>query len=363
MSINILYIGQFRTGPDGWTEGCCLLAKAIQTIPNVNLCLRNITMANKPTIEWPNDLQQFQKRLNNYDFIFQKVIPNLYNWDGRGTNIGFPVFETEFTHHNWLHRINLLDKVCVPSIQEVKWLSKEVKIPVFAINEPVDTEKCKKTYPPIELLQDKNIFKFLFLGEDSTRKNLDGLLQAYFSEFSYNDNVVLVVKTRQDITEKINRIRASLRKYINNSKYPLVYLITNNLPEEQILSLIQNCNIIVAPSYGEAFHRPSAMALCMGKPVIATEGTSICSYLNDKYGWIVDSIKEQVYCETPPIKNIYTCNEYWYIPSVLKFKKAMRESYKNKELYQHKCENIQKDNVIEQFSFKTIGQNILKVLT
>ena len=359
--MNILFIGQFRINGDGTTEAAKSLARAIRTIPNVNLTIRNINMANKSPSALDIDLIDLEKKSNHYDFIFEKVLPDLYFWQSPKV-VAFHVFETELNNHIWLNRLNnLTDIVCVPSQQEKSWLDKKLKIPCHAISEPIDIDKYRIKYPRLDMFQD-NTFYFTIVGENIPRKNIMGAVLAYLAEFNHNENVMLIIKTNMNITDSIHHMKNSLRRYMRGTKYPPICLITNWLNEDQICSLIQHSNIILCPSFGEAFHRPSAYSIALGRPVIFTSGIGVGSYVTEDYGWIIDSYKDCVYCETPPVPNIYTSDEYHYVPSINSFRGCMRQSFSDKDLYNQKRENIRASNIAEMFRYETVGKKIEKII-
>ena len=358
----ILYIAPWKQS-DGWGQGSREYIESIKTT-KYELAIRNIILSQQIEGNIDKSFLDLEKnKFDSYDFLIQKVLPELYTWDGRfKQNIGINVFETELTkHHIWINRINLLDKLFVTSLHEKKWLSKLVKTPIYNIGQSINIDKMQKKYPPLDFMSN-DLFKFTFIGEDVPRKNLDLLIKAYLQEFSCNDNAILIIKTNKNISEKIHKIRQSIRKNTIGIKYPQIFLINNRLSENEILSLIQNSDILVAPSSGEAFHRPAAMSLCMGVPIMGTDNTAIIDYLTEDLGWIISSKREQVHCEEPPIQHLYTSEEYHYVPNVLEIRNIMRECYSNKKLYKEKRENIIKSDILEKFSYTTIGNNISKAL-
>lgn len=360
--MNILLIGQYRVRGDGWTEATRSLIKSIQTIKDVNLTITNINMANKPP-QQELEFKHLEKKQNKFDVVLQKVIPSLYYYNADfGQNIGLNVFETELPKsHPYIYKIsNLLDKATVTTQLEKDWLSSYTNTPVFAIGEAIDIDKYKNTFQPIHpIFQDKSVFKFLFSGEATERKNLDALLKAYLTEFNYNENVALVVKTNNDVAEQVNRVKKGLR--ISNDKYPITCLINQPLTDEQMASLHQYSDCLVVPSKGESFCRGAAESIAAGKPVITTDNIGT-SYIVQDGGWLVNSRTEQCYCEQSPLPELYSGLETWEEISVLDLRRCMREAL-NKEIYQEKCNAIKNFELAKQFAYETIGYNLYKAIT
>lgn len=346
----------------GWGLASKSYAKALKIVSN--LTIRNIYLSHQRDTHIDVEFRELENtKYDHYDIVIQKTLPNLYYYDGRfSQNIGLCVFETEFTYHNWFNRINMIDKFFVPSLQEKKWITKKIKIPIFNISEPIEIN-IQENYKPLDpIISDPNIFKFLFIGENIPRKGLTELIRAYFSAFSVNDNVLLIIKTSQNIAEHINNIKKTMRRFINDTKYPDIFLIFDRLSDEQLDALHYFSDIFVMPSYGEAFNRPAAASLIFNKPVIATNNTGICDYLTDDFGWRIESYKDRVFSTNPPLLEIYKGNEYYNVPIVDNLILKMQESYNNLSLYRHKVENIQQANFKERFSYETIGKKMLEAI-
>lgn len=360
--MNILFISQFNIHGDGWTEAAKDLARSLLT-QDCNLVLRNINMANRPPEVPDADLAPYlKKKIPHYDVIIQKVLPNLVTYDSRfKQNILIPAFETELpSTHEWINRFKLVDKIFVFSKDEKRWLSNYHK-KVFKIGEAIPTNIVDKSYPNIHPIFNDKTFKFYSINSLTERKNLDAIIKAYFRAFTSNDNVILVLKTGE-ITDHINRLRDSLRIYFNKTKYPPIMLINQHLPEEQINSIHHHSDCFVTSAYGEAFSRTAATALVHGNPVISTDHIGISDYLTNDMGWLIPSYKTYSNCTQPPLVDIYRGNETWYQIDEIKLVDAMKEAYTNKQLFLEKKNNILKSNISNEFSYETIGKNIIEAL-
>lgn len=362
--MKILLVGQYKVRGDGWSEATRSLIKSIQTLPNVELTIRNVNMANRgPSTE--TEFASLEQAKGPFDVVLQKVLPSLFTYDASfKQNIGLCVFESILPkNHQYIYRIsNLLNKVTVTNNLESQWLREITNTPVFPIGEAIDIDKYKQVYQPIHpIFQDKSIFKFLFSGEDTERKNLQALVRAYFTEFKQNENVTLVIKTNTDVGPKIEKIKQSLRKSIHG-KYPIVAVINQHIAENDMASLYQHSDCLVVPSKGESFCRGAAEMIAAGKPVITTDNIGTADFMHANAGWIVKSETQPCYCEQPPVADIYTCEEKWQEIDILHLQDCLRQAYSDKELYQYKCEKIKELKIAEQFSYKTIGRRLLGVI-
>lgn len=364
MKYNILVISPYRQSPtDGWSASSRSFIRALNTTGN-NITLRNIYMAsNKGPIE--QDLLDLENtKFDHYDIIFQRVIPSLVNWDNRfKQNIALPFFESQLPkYHPWINPLNTMDKIFVASKTEKTWLSKLVKAKVYNITEPVDINLYKQNHQPIAELSCDKSFKFYTICEAGERKNLSQLIKAYLSTFSINDNVILVIKTNQDITQDILKIKRSIRRFFQDGKYPPIFLLSHILPETVLQSLHKHCDCFILPSLGESICRPAIDALGYNNPVICTNNIGTSDFITDKYGWLVKSELTPCYIENPPIPEIYTSNEYFYNPSQSDLIRCMKEAYYNKSLYQYKRQNIKDSNIIENFKYESVGKELMKAI-
>jgi len=135
----------------------------------------------------------------------------------------------------------------------------------------------------------------------SEHHNLELLLRSYLEAFAWDDEVVLVIHVTGDINEHIEK---ELLLYIDNikdeysttfgaSKLPKILPITQELSDDERVSLYKAAHAFVLPSRGEASCRTILEAMSMALPVISTFWGCATEYMTAKnslmlgYGGVV----------------------------------------------------------------------------
>jgi glycosyltransferase involved in cell wall biosynthesis len=214
------------------------------------------------------------------------------------------------------------------------------------------------------------MFKFYFIGEHNFRKNIIDLVIAFSLAFDYTENVCLVIKTNKSGSSPQGLLSA-LEQEINDTKqklgiskkYKKEIIIPNSLSYKDIIGLHNSCDCFVAPSYGEAFCRPAAEALILGKTPIVNQNTGMSDYINNTNGFLVNSHKVPIIQNTRTLSaefDIYNANEHWYkidIYDLINKMQLVYSMFKNKD----KALNDKKEvglKAIDQFSYENIGKKL-----
>jgi glycosyltransferase involved in cell wall biosynthesis len=206
------------------------------------------------------------------------------------------------------------------------------------------------------------MFKFYFIGDNNDRKNITDLVIAFNLAFDYTDPVCLVIKTNngQKLEHDINEIKKRLG---NKKRYKKEIVISDYMSYKDIIGLHNYCDCFVAPSYGEAFCRPAAEALVLGKTPIINKNTGMKDYINDSNGFLVKSHKTPVIVQNRPLStdfDIYNADEHWYKIDIYDLVEKMKLVYdmhtKNStELLKKKEAGI---SSLNNFSYDSIGSNL-----
>lgn len=353
---NILYIGPYRQ-KDGWGLAAKDYILSLKEINN-NIHCQPVYMSNNIDSDIDPKIKYLENNhLSNYDIVIQNVLPmmmtrtHLYN-------IGLLFVENQNFTSTSVHNLNLMDEIWVSSKLEKKSLiDGGVKKPIKVIGHAIKVEKNNKSIFTEEL---KDHYKFYFIGEYIQRKNIKDLVTAFHLEFDITEKVSLVLKlsgcSDEQVRKDINNIKAKLRtkKYFHNE-----LLITNNLTDYQMSSLHNSCDCFVVTSYGEAFCRPAAEALCNGNYLISSFNIGILDYVNNKDVDVIECYPSPVMLDHPETMaqlDIYNGNEVWYLPNILDLRKKMRSAFENRK------SNTNENMYMEQFSYQTIGQKICSLM-
>ena len=372
--MNVLFVGPYRQA-DGWGLASRSYIKAIAT-QYKNLTTNPVYLSS-PDINFKDDeiLSYEKNRFDQYDMVIQKTLPHcLFANRSFKKNVGLFVLETnDISKSSCIQDINRMDEVWVPSTMEEKCLrSSGVTRPIKVVSQPLDTSfidanrNHKLDFAPII----NNMFKFYFIGENNPRKNILDLVLAFNLAFDYAENVCLIIKTSQSGANS-QQARETLESQISDLKHKLAIgnkykkeiIITEQFSYKDIIGLHNTCDCFVAPSYGEAFCRPAAEALVLGKTPIVNQNTGMKDYINDTNGFLVKGHKTPVIISPRPLSkdfDFYNASEYWYKPDIYDLIDKLKRVY---ELHKNKNEELTKKqnnglSSLDMFSYETIGKKL-----
>jgi glycosyltransferase involved in cell wall biosynthesis len=204
-------------------------------------------------------------------------------------------------------------------------------------------------------------FKFLNISIPHHRKNLSLLLDAYYSEFNEEDDVVLILKTSLDKPKYIfecnvlEEIRNSQLKF-RGKKLPQIEIVQERL--DSIIPLLNTCQVLVSASASEGFGLPLLEGLAAGNLVIAPRASGQLDFLSDNNSLLVDSSlvsaepKYQYWRPTPGAKI--------FRPNAQHLAEQMRKAYAN---YSDIVKSFNQDmkNISEQFTWNRAAKMILDI--
>lgn len=365
---NILFIGPYRQ-LDGWGLATRDYIRSLATIPNINITTRPVHLAPGYNDSGFNDNQilQYENQIyDHYDCVIQKTLPEYFHYDARfGKNIGLFTLEiNDFSKTKTIENIKRMDEIWVPSsIERDSLVSSGLQKTIRVVSEALDTDNIT-LYPAAPLNPTiAHTFKFYTICENNFRKNLEDLIIAFNLAFNVTDPVSLVIKTNGDIkelTEFSNNVKQSLQL---TQPFRSEVWMTQRISYEDILKLHSSCDCFVMPSYGEAFCRPAAEALCLGKNPIINKNSGMKDYINDQNGFLVNSHKTPVILKNHPISgntDYYNARQYWYKIDIYDLIKQLQAAYtmykKDNTAWKDKSEMgmSQKD----QFSYSNIGKKL-----
>jgi len=209
---------------------------------------------------------------------------------------------------------------------------------------------------------DEQPYIFYSIAQWSERKNIDGLLYAFISEFGQDDNVCLILKTyvadKIGFFEILARVE-EIRKDLNLPKVENIYLITQHLSLEEIVGLHCLADCYVSPHKSEGAGIPIMEAMAAENPVIVTGYTGNMEFCRKDNANLLEAQKEPVKKQNIFIdwRLQYTGKMEWYNPDISQLKRLMRK------LYKYRPRNIEgRKDMIEKFSFEEIGRKFKEVL-
>jgi glycosyltransferase involved in cell wall biosynthesis len=370
-----LYLGCYA-GYSGYAQAALDTILALDAA-GVKVAARHV-MTHPRQRELPEAVRLMERtKFATYDAVIHHLPPYMASYDARaGLNVTVFYTETHPLPKIWAARAALMDLVLAPSDYEVgviKGAMAKLGSPtaVEKVHIPCDVSRYERSYSSrsAEKLNDGR-FTFYTIGELVARKNLAGLLRAFYSEFSPHEPVKLVVKTNlvglspAEVEAKVGAVvreaKENLKLYRDESVYDMERVVLGSLPEADLMALHAACDCYVQPSRGESWNIPAHDAMGMGKTPILTACGGHLEYLDDATGWLVPARPEPVSGDWSVHPELYNARQTWHAPDLLSLRKAMREAYENPALRKQKSD-AGRDRVYD-FSHEAVGQRLRGVL-
>lgn len=253
------------------------------------------------------------------------------------------VWETTQIPNRWKPHMNKYDAIFVPSVQNEAALRKSgVKVPIYIVPHGVDTKAYRPGNPKIKLNKHKARFIFVSVFGFQHRKNPEGLLRAYWREFSANDPVLLVIKTNGN---RPHENEAWIKKRITQYKKQLglgkntapVKIIGREISSRQLKGIYTLGDVFVLPTRGEGVGLPFLEAMASGIPVIATGWGGHMDFLNHKNSFLINYKMQNPSVSMSSRHSISRKfshlfaqkGQRWAEPDLLSLRKQMRSAYTN----------------------------------
>lgn len=207
-------------------------------------------------------------------------------------------------------------------------------------------------------------FKFLNVSIAHYRKNIDLLVDAYYSAFSSQDDVCLILKTQLHDSGKklyafecdvIKQISEVQKKYLSQGKdLPQIEILQDRL--DSMIPLYNSCDVLVSATSAEGFGLPLLEGLAANMLVIAPNCSGHIDFLNDKNSLLIKT-------KIIPADARY---EYWssspgsttFLPEKNDLAEQMFNSYKNKDELKSSF-NEERLKTINKFTWDNAAKQIL----
>lgn len=372
--MKVLYIAPYRDGT-GYSRAAQENIMALNSV-SVDVVTRNAKMTPTTGAVYP-EIDEFERKsLKNIDAIIQHNLPNTWSFTNKCRNIGLFAYETQNIFNPvWERHFSMVDKIgvfCNDNKRAMESVGNENK--TFVVPHPVNFERFKdKSIDTIDFGLPKNCTIFYTIGELVPRKNYYSLLFAYFSTFSRNDNVCLVIKsqtpdknserTKAEFQRMSNDIKNALGLFADITMYPKVILLSDYMKDSEILSIHKTGTVFVSTSFGESFCLPALDAIYMGKQAILPTHTAFIDLISHTSGMDLLYLNKETKCFGYGAGYLYNGEESWIKIDTDELSSNMLKKYDNhqKGVGQLNEETIKTNkNLTEEFySYQTVGNTLV----
>ena len=232
----------------------------------------------------------------SFDMSLQVTIPN--EWEKISPmDVGYTAgIETNKISPTWIEKSKVVDKIIVTSDHSKNvFLDTTYDMMNNQTKQKVGTVRCQTPietvgYPVKQIIKEKlNLdlktdFNFLVVSQWGPRKNIGSTISWFVEKFKDNPDVGLVVKGffRNNCNMDREGSENAIKNLVPKDAKCKVYLLHGDLTDGEMSDLYTNKKIkgLISLSHGEGYGLPLFEAAYSGLPVITTNWSGQCDFLN-----------------------------------------------------------------------------------
>lgn len=238
----------------------------------------------------------FVQNNKQFDISLQITIPN--EWEKIAPiNVGYTAgIETTKVAPVWIEKSNLMDRIIVTSNHSKNTLvgteydvlntktnqhvaTVSVKTPVEAVGYPVKLTKKKSVKLDLE-----TDFNFLMVSQWGPRKNTTNTIRWFVEKFKDNPDVGLIVKgfIKNNSTMDSMQSENAVKSIVGPDVKCKVYLLHGDMSDQEMIGLYSHPKVkcLISLSHGEGWGLPLYEASYTGLPIVTTNWSGQCDFLN-----------------------------------------------------------------------------------
>lgn len=280
------------------------------------------------------------KKYEKYKTLIVHTTPDLWNKfinenKNISNHIGYCTWETNKLPKYWVENINLMSEVWVPSnFNKNCFIDSGVKSNIKVV--PHIWHKRNLFKKENVLIRDytntnvpSNKFTFYSIGELNFRKGIEDLINVFdkFNEKHKECQLVLKIHYKKYTSEHKKLCLEKINKLTNNLGKS-IYLILDNLDNNQILALHSFGDCYVSLNKGEGFGLTIFDAFNYGKSIITTGYGGQVDYLGKDYSGLIEYKIDKV-SGMESFSTNYSVDQDWAYPDLDNAYEVMKKCYEN----------------------------------
>jgi len=311
-----------------------------------------VTIELQPAKDWNMERVELDEedadRLNR--MCQQKVPPNAIQVCHQRPQEGYPnarkricysLFETDRCPDAWVDDLDHMDQIWVFSeFNRNGWAGTFLRkglVPdkIKTIPYGIDSTTFSPDVQPVWITNKKG-YSFLTVGDFTERKNFEGLIEAFVTEFTAEDDVCLIVKAhfggfvRRNHDAVMEKLTEIVDRFGGESR-PRVLFFGDKVPADEMPKLYRAADCFALASRGEGLGIPMIESLACGIPVISTNWGAQTDYLTAENSLPIEAdvriIDDINYIRKCPV----ALNHSWAFPRVDDIRKQLRWMFEHQE--------------------------------
>lgn len=247
-----------------------------------------------------NDLKKDElKKLSSYIksngkqpiISIDSMIPTFGEYSHSRYKILYTTIESYTVPQQVIDTVNIYNEIWVVSDFCKDILEKyNVKPPIYVMPNTIDIDSYTLDGEQYDFNPSLDNFIFISVFGWSYRKGYDILLKSYLNEFSKDDNVTLLLLSRNSMGQKdvVHKEVQSYIKQYGGSNSPQIVRCSKIIPEKDMPAIYRASDAFVMFSRGEAWGLPYTEASLCGLPVIGSNCSGQTMFLNKDNSYLLD---------------------------------------------------------------------------
>lgn len=368
MMNNILYIGPYREFSGMGNAARQYIKALIHTGHNISIRPTYNIFKPYATSEIDNEILDLESNSSkSYHTVIQHCYPHQLTLDKRfEQNVALVHFESFNYNPCFAQYMEIMDNIIVGSnfVQKVLLNMGLDTNKIRIIPEPIDLDSIR-LYQSQNAKKEKDSYSFYTICDFIDRKNLDKILLAYILAYDYNDNIELVIKTKNlsdkyiHIDQTIEYLISKAYSIIDRTSIPKPKVVLGETKYDAISYIHNNNDCFINASSGESFGFSTLEAMAFNNNLIINDKIGSSEILSEDCGLLTDVTMTE--CMDPDkIYSLYNnIDNMWFTPTInsmiLNMHKAANENNTDKqhriEMQNHQLQNFCIESVAKLFDF------------
>lgn len=287
--------------------------------------------------------------------------------------VGKTAWETDTLDSRWIRYIRNagVQQLWVPTQSNVDIFQPELpNIPVVAVPHAHDVDAYTTEVDPIDLSSfgiSNDVFVFGSAFQWTARKNPEGLITAFISEFSSDEPVALLLKTHTwDTTEKATSdLHEKLIKVVKgtgfNDSRGRVALLPQALPFDMMLQLYKRIDCGVYPFHGEGWGLHISESMLMERACIVTNWSGPTEYCDESDTYLLGY-------QMKPVTGMewsrwHNSSQSWADPDLTQLRETMRMVFEQRGASIHMEKGMAaREKIYNNYNLYTVGHTMKEAL-